>query len=148
MSSNYDDIQRHLTGIALGGWPKKHRAGFFLYSVCTITIHADAQIQVKNFQPTCRLESVKDFLIKLDMKPCMHLAEISIFSLNLVIVRLTKIMNRAYKNWAQFQEIKDLKNQNFPKTYFNKSLSPSQIFFSERFNQFLTQKNYFESMIF
>ena len=27
------------------------------------------------------------------MKPCMHLVEISIFSLNHVIVRLTKIMN-------------------------------------------------------
>ena len=48
------------------------------------------------------LESVQDFLIKFDMKPCMHLVEISIFSLNLVIVRLTKIMNRADKNWAQF----------------------------------------------
>ena len=35
-----------------------------------------------------RLESVQDFLIKLDMKPCMHLVEISIFSLNLVIVSL------------------------------------------------------------
>ena len=51
---------------------------------------------------TCSLESVQDFLIKLDMKPCMHLVEISIFSLNLVIVRPTKIMNRADKNWAQF----------------------------------------------
>ena len=39
------------------------------------------------------VESVQDFLIKLDMKPCMHLVEISIFSLNHVIVRLTKIMN-------------------------------------------------------
>ena len=27
----------------------------------------------------CRLESVQDFLIILDMKPCMHLVEISIF---------------------------------------------------------------------
>ena len=51
-------------------------------------------------------------------KPCMHLVEISIFSLNLVIIRLTKIMNRADKNWAQFQEIKFLKNQNFQK-YFS-----------------------------
>ena len=49
-----------------------------------------------------RLESVQDFFIKLDMKPCMHLVEMSIFSLNRVIVRLTKIMNRADKNWAQF----------------------------------------------
>ena len=39
-----------------------------------------------------RVESVQDFLIKLDMKPCMHLVEISIFSLNHVIIRLTKIM--------------------------------------------------------
>ena len=54
------------------------------------------------FSPTAILESVQDFLIKLDMKPCMHLVEISIFSLNLVIIRLTKIMNRADKNLAQF----------------------------------------------
>ena len=52
------------------------------------------------------LESVQDCLIKLDMKVCMHLVEISIFSLNLVIVILTKIMNRADKNWAHFQKNK------------------------------------------
>ena len=40
---------------------------------------------------TCMIEKVQDFLIKLDIKPCMHLEEISIFSLNHVIVRLTKI---------------------------------------------------------
>ena len=57
---------------------------------------------LKLFLPAWELESVQDFLIKLDMKPCMDLVEISIFSLNLVIVRLTKIMNRADKNWAQF----------------------------------------------
>ena len=44
------------------------------------------------------LESVQDFLIKLDMKPCMHLMEISIFSLNHVIVRPTKIMNNLLKD--------------------------------------------------
>ena len=44
-------------------------------------------------------ESVQDFLIKLDMKPCKHLVETSIFSLNPVIVRPTKIMNRADKNF-------------------------------------------------
>ena len=48
------------------------------------------------------LESVQDFLIKLDIKPCMHLVETSIFSIHPVIVRPTKIMNRAEKNWAQF----------------------------------------------
>mgnify|MGYP007023062567 CR=1 FL=1 len=55
-----------------------------------------------NEMHTYVLESIKYFLIKLDMKPCLHLVEISIFSLNLVIVRLTKIMNRADINWAQF----------------------------------------------
>ena len=39
------------------------------------------------------LECVQDFLIKLDMKPCMHLVEMSFFSLNHVIIRLTKIMS-------------------------------------------------------
>ena len=48
------------------------------------------------------IESVQDFLIKLDIKPLMHLLEISTFSLNNVIGRLTKIMNRADKNWAHF----------------------------------------------
>ena len=53
--------------------------------------------EVTNFHTmfcwTFWLESVQDFLIKLDLKPFMHLVEISIFSLNHVIVRLTKIMN-------------------------------------------------------
>ena len=43
-----------------------------------------------------------------------------------VIVRLTKIMNRADKNWAHFQEIK------FSKNFINKSWSPNQIFFTEK----------------
>jgi hypothetical protein len=42
------------------------------------------------------------------------------FSLNLVIVRLTKIMNRADKNWAQFWKIKYLKNENFQKDFLIK----------------------------
>ena len=48
------------------------------------------------------IESVQDFLIKLDKKPLMHLLEIYTFSLNNVIIRLTNIMNRADKNWAHF----------------------------------------------
>ena len=39
----------------------------------------------------------QDFLIELDMKPRIHLVEISIFLLNNVTVRRTKIMNRADK---------------------------------------------------
>ena len=46
---------------------------------------------------TRQLKSVQDFLIKLDIKPLMHLFEISTFPLNNVIVRPTKIMNRAEK---------------------------------------------------
>ena len=44
------------------------------------------------------LESFQDFLFELDMKPCMHLLEISIFSLNNVTIRLTKIMNNLLKH--------------------------------------------------
>ena len=44
------------------------------------------------------LETVQDFLIKLDIKPLMHLLKISIFSLNNDIVRLTKIMNNLCKD--------------------------------------------------
>ena len=43
------------------------------------------------------LETVQDFLIKLDIKPLMHLLEISIFSLNNDLLRLTKIMNNLSK---------------------------------------------------
>jgi hypothetical protein len=51
---------------------------------------------------TLPLETVQYFLIKLGIKPLMYLLKISIFSLNNVILRLTKIMNRADKNWAHF----------------------------------------------
>ena len=73
-----------------------------------------------NVRITYAIESVQDFLIKLDMKPCMHIVEISIFSVNLVFVRLTKIMNRADKNWAQFYKIKYLKFQKFQKHFLIK----------------------------
>ena len=43
------------------------------------------------------LDTVQDFLFKLDMKPQMYQVEISIFSLNIVTVRPTKVMNRADK---------------------------------------------------
>ena len=49
-----------------------------------------------------RIDTVQDFLIQLGIKPRMHLLEMGIFSLYHVIVRLTKIMNRADKNWAHF----------------------------------------------
>ena len=40
------------------------------------------------------LDTVQDLLIKLGIKPCMHLLEIGIFALYHVIVRPIKIMNR------------------------------------------------------
>jgi hypothetical protein len=64
------------------------------------------------------LEPVQDFLIKLGIKPRMHLWEF--FSLNYVIVRCTKIMIRADKNWAYFLERKYFKNQSFQKISFIK----------------------------
>ena len=44
------------------------------------------------------VETVQGFLIKLDIKPLMHLLEINIFSLNNDLVRLTKIMNILVKD--------------------------------------------------
>ena len=63
---------------------------------------------VLTFQPTfmrhsihwgeLRVETVQDFLIKLDIKPQVRLLEISIFSLNNDLVRLTKLMNNPVKD--------------------------------------------------
>ena len=47
---------------------------------------------------TLGLETVQDFLIKLDIKPLIHLLEISIFSLNNDLVRLTKFMKNHVKD--------------------------------------------------
>ena len=67
-----------------------------------------------------RLDNVQDFLIKLGIKPRMHLWKISIFSLYNVMVRPTKIMNRADKNGAHFWRTKYFKNQSFQKISFLK----------------------------
>ena len=48
--------------------------------------------------PTLELDIVQDFLIKLGIKPHMHLWEISIFSLNNDILKITKIMNNLFKD--------------------------------------------------
>ena len=45
----------------------------------------------------CTIDTVQDFLIKLGIKPRLNILEISIFSLNHVIVRPTKIMNDLLK---------------------------------------------------
>ena len=59
-------------------------------------------LQLSEYSNLINDETVQDFLIKLGIKPLMHLLEISTFSLYHVIVRPTKIMNRADKSWAQF----------------------------------------------
>ena len=88
------------------------------------------------------VESFQDFLIKLDIKPrTMHLVEI-IFSLNNVIVRPTKILNRDDKNWAHLWKIKYSKHQNFQKTFVLKVgllvQYSSKNLFLEIFDQFST----------
>ena len=51
---------------------------------------------------TVRLDTVQIFLIKLGIKPPMHLLEVDIFAIYHVIVRPTKMMKKANKNWAHF----------------------------------------------
>ena len=87
-----------------------------------------------------QVETVQDFLLKLDMKPCLHLVEISIFSLNLVIVRPTKYMNRADKKQAQFQEIKYLKNPIFQKYFIIVGLLVKYSFFEKDSSNFEHRK--------
>jgi hypothetical protein len=50
----------------------------------------------------CTLDTFQDFLIAEHMKPCLHLLEISISSLNHVNVRPTKTPKLADKRCAQF----------------------------------------------
>ena len=64
--------------------------------ICTLRNWADGHFLEwdvsKVSLTTCTLELFQD-LMELDMKPCMHLVEISIFLLYDVTVRLVKIMN-------------------------------------------------------
>jgi hypothetical protein len=69
---------------------------FFSYFFFLI-IHTEYEIDSANI-----LHIIQDFFCKLDMKPHIHLVEITILSLYLVIVRPTEIINRTDKNWAQF----------------------------------------------
>ena len=78
---------------------------------CNVCIHIHMNFNphlADPFLKTCRrfqdIVAVQDFLIKLDIKPLMHLLQISTSSLNNVIVRLTKIANRADKNWSHFSK--------------------------------------------
>ena len=52
--------------------------------------------------PSALLDTIQDFLNELGIEPQIHLAEIIIFSVYHVIIRPTKSMQRADKNWAHF----------------------------------------------
>ena len=66
------------------------------------TMHASKTFQNAKLtlqRETVGLDTFQDFLIKLDIKPLIHLLEISIFSQNNVILRLTK------KLWTELTKI-------------------------------------------
>ena len=78
----------------------------------------------------CVLETVQDFLIKLGIKPVMHLLEVHIFSLNYDIIRLAKIMDNLVKDLKIlifqclklvecFQEKYLIRRQTFIKRFLN-----------------------------
>ena len=83
-----------------------------------------------------RVDTVQDFLINLGIKPHLHLLEIGIFSLYHVIIRPTKIMNGADKNWAHFQKVKYIlmyfENIFFSKHLINKTWFSSLVFYLQR----------------
>ena len=83
-------------------WVQVPNSGVLLVVCACCFLHQKKVLVVETFQ---------DFLIKLDIKPLLQLLEMKTFKLNNVIIRLTKIMNRAEKNWAHFQQIKYFKNQ-------------------------------------
>ena len=94
------------------------------------------------------LETVQDFLIKLDIKPLMHLLEINIFSLNNDIVRLTKIMNNLVKDLkilsfkVIFQCLKFIKS--FQKKFCEEYLIRRPTFISKIFGKLIFEVLYFQ----
>ena len=97
-------------------WPEgapAHRSTRLRSSVGTVIAWTDQRSQSSPVNRTrspqlrthyrievCMLDTIQDFLRKLGMKPHLHLVKISIFSLNNVIIRPTKIMNRANKKFV------------------------------------------------
>ena len=82
-------------------YPKQYKTDYFLAATmkcdCSEVLKRGLFLSIFKFLG-CKLETVQDFLIKLDIKPLMYLLKISIFSLNNEIVRLTKIMNNLVKD--------------------------------------------------
>ena len=79
--------------------------------IAAIKCGAKTPVTFNDIDPDAlEVESFQDFLVKLGIKPIMRLLEISTFSLNNVILRLTKIMNTADKYSSQIFFWKDLTN--------------------------------------
>ena len=74
------------------GWVTRVQKHAYVYMNMIVNWKFDLGL-FNNYVDRKRVESFQDILIKLDMKTPMHLVEISIFSLNNVTGRLTKIMN-------------------------------------------------------
>ena len=93
---NYVEDKRFLVARPLRGLTN---VSIFFYNMHFFSFSGWHDYSISNHGPLpWTVESVQDFLIKLDMKPCMYLVEISIYSLNHVIVRLTKIMKNLLKH--------------------------------------------------
>ena len=73
--------------------------GMFLLHILLALLNFGVAFSSKTTSALQNLETVQYFLIKLDIKPLMHLLKISIFSLNNDLVRLTKIMNNLVKDF-------------------------------------------------
>ena len=73
---------------------------YLLAQMVLLVIHSillDSYFLLFSLCGTYLLDTIQDFLCKLGMKPHMHVVEISIFSLNHVIVRPTKIIKDLHK---------------------------------------------------
>ena len=83
------------------------------------TLHKTNQIRIvqNNDNKQHRQIPFKIFKCSWPLEYASSGVEISIFSLYHVIVRVTKIMNRADKNWAHFWKIKYFQNQSFQKDH-------------------------------
>ena len=79
------------------------------------------EIQLQHPKSRLLTKNLQDFLIKAGIKQGMHLWEISVLSLNNVILRPAKIINRVDKNWAHSWKTKYFKNQIVQKKTTNKS---------------------------
>ena len=91
-----------ILGIIICFWVRIEAAGN-IYNLLTVC----SKLGTDNWQQTTmtielRKETVQNFLFKVGMNPQMHVLKRIIFVLNNIIIRLTKIKNRADKNRAHF----------------------------------------------